>query len=259
MLILHKKQEVRYFLEIAYNGTPYAGWQIQPNATTVQGVLEEKLSLLLRQKTAITGAGRTDAGVHAQQMFAHFDVADAALMDNLPYKLNSILPPDIAVRRVLPVIPQAHARFDALSRSYVYIISKNKNPFKQNLYYPYYLPLNIERMNQAAALLLQYEDFTSFSKLHTDTHTNNCNISEAFWRISDEGELRFTITANRFLRNMVRAIVGTLLWVGKEKITVDEFKTIIQAENRNLAGPTAPAEGLFLQKITYPESIFINE
>ncbi len=250
----------RYFIEIAYQGTRYAGWQVQPNAVTVQQKIEEALTLVLRRKTPVIAAGRTDAGVHALQMFAHFDVDNDLSPDiDWTHKLNSILPPDIAVKHVFPVLPGAHARFDALSRTYIYVISGKKNPFKHGLYYRLNIPLNVERMNEAAKELLQFTDFTSFSKLHTDTFTNNCTVTQAQWIQSKDDELIFTITADRFLRNMVRAIVGTLLWVGKEKITVDEFKTIIQAENRNLAGPSAPAEGLFLQKITYPESIFINE
>lgn len=249
---------MRYFLEIAYNGKDFSGWQIQPNAPTVQEAIEKVLSTVLRRKTAVTGAGRTDAGVHALQMFAHFDV-DEPPPENIDWKhkLNSMLPSSIAVKNILPVRENAHARFDAVSRSYIYIIGKEKNPFKTGLYYKYNVQLNVEVMNEAAALLLHYTDFTSFSKLHTDTFTNNCKVTEAFWRQETSNELVFHIIADRFLRNMVRAIVGTLLLVGRGKISVAEFEEIIKQKNRGLAGASAPAEGLFLEKVTYPPEIFI--
>jgi tRNA pseudouridine38-40 synthase len=249
---------VRYFLEITYNGNGYAGWQIQPNAPTIQHEIENALSIILRQNIQITGAGRTDAGVHALQMFAHFDNIKP-LPDNVDWKhkLNSLLPSNIAIKNILAVKPSAHARFDAVSRSYIYVIGKEKNPFKTGLYYKLSLPLNVSKMNEAASKLLHHTDFTSFSKLHTDTYTNNCVVSEAYWEEKPENELIFHITANRFLRNMVRAIVGTLILVGREKLSVEEFEEIIIKKDRGLAGASAPAEGLFLQKIIYPREIFL--
>tara|TARA_Y100000589_G_scaffold218920_1_gene206620 strand:+ start:10332 stop:11081 length:750 start_codon:yes stop_codon:yes gene_type:complete len=249
---------VRYFLEIAYNGKDFCGWQVQPNAPSVQQAIEDVLSTLFRKPTPVTGAGRTDAGVHALQMFAHFDT-DNPLNENLDWKhkLNSMLPPSIAVKNILPVKPDAHARFDALSRSYFYVIGKEKNPFKTGLYYKYSVPLDVDKMNDAAAKLLHYTDFTSFSKLHTDTFTNNCTVTEAYWETIAGNELVFHITANRFLRNMVRAIVGTLLLVGRGRISINEFENIIEQKNRGLAGASAPAEGLFLEKISYPPELFL--
>lgn len=247
----------RYFIQLRYQGTHYHGWQIQPNAITVQEVLTKAFSTILREKIEITGAGRTDTGVHASYFMAHFNsiLANLDVDDQLVYKLNGILPKDIAVCKLFRVNAEAHARFDATSRTYHYFIHLQKDPFllESSWYYPFSVDLDL--MNKAATLLLNYKDFTSFSKLHTDVKTNNCAISEAFWT-QDDYKLKFTITADRFLRNMVRAIVGTLMDVGKGKITIKEFTQIIENKNRSGAGLSVPAQGLFLTNITYPDRIF---
>ncbi len=241
----------RYFIQLSYRGTNFHGWQIQPNATTVQETLEKAFSLLLQEEIKITGCGRTDTGVHAKQFFAHFDCNQISFqLDNLTYKLNALLPKDIAIQQIFLVNEEAHTRFDATERTYKYYISKVKSPFRYEESYFYPFPLNVTAMNTAASKLLDYEDFTSFSKLHTDVKTNNCTITEAYWEETDE-QLIFTITADRFLRNMVRAIVGTLLEVGKGKCSVEQFCEIIEAKDRGKAGSSAPSEGLFLHRIVY--------
>jgi tRNA pseudouridine38-40 synthase len=247
---------MRYFIYLEFDGTSYSGWQIQPQSPSVQQTLEEALALFLRRKVAVTGAGRTDAGVHASEMVAHFDLdepQDCAWMQN---KLNGILPQDIAVHRIVPVRPDAHARFDATARTYRYYVTLDKSAFNRN--YSWFLPNepDFELMNKAAGMLLQTVDFTSFSKLHTDTKTNDCRVMEAQWTPLEDGRWVFTITADRFLRNMVRAIVGTLMEVGRHKLTLDGFKQIIDSKDRCSAGDSAPAQGLFLCKIVYPENIF---
>jgi tRNA pseudouridine38-40 synthase len=247
---------MRYFIYLEFDGTAYSGWQIQPQSPSVQQTLEEALALFLRRKVAVTGAGRTDAGVHASEMVAHFDLdepQDCAWMQN---KLNGILPQDIAVHRIVPVRPDAHARFDATARTYRYYVTLDKSAFNRN--YSWFLPNepDFELMNKAAGMLLQTVDFTSFSKLHTDTKTNDCRVMEAQWTPLEDGRWVFTITADRFLRNMVRAIVGTLMEVGRHKLTLDGFKQIIDSKDRCSAGDSAPAQGLFLCKIVYPENIF---
>ncbi|WP_346861108.1 tRNA pseudouridine(38-40) synthase TruA [uncultured Draconibacterium sp.] len=243
----------RYFLQLSYKGTNYHGWQIQPNAISVQEVMEDALSKILREKIAVVGAGRTDTGVHASYFILHFD-AENKVPENLDlvYKLNSFLPSDIAVQKVWPVNQELHARFSATSRTYHYFISRQKNPFTTKISYTYLKPLDIDKMNEAAQLLFNYEDFTSFSRLHTDVKTNNCKIMQAEWR-DEENQLVFVIKADRFLRNMVRAIVGTLLEVGKGKLSINEFCQIIENKDRGLAGASAPAQGLFLVDIGYPE------
>ncbi len=242
----------RYFAQLSYKGTDFHGWQIQPNAITVQETLEKAFSLILRETIKITGCGRTDTGVHARQFYAHFDCYTVAYdLDKLTFKLNTILPKSIAIQRIFPVASEAHTRFDATSRTYKYYIAKVKMSFAYEQCYHYPFPLHISAMNEAAKKLLNYTDFTSFSKLHTDVKTNNCVIKEAYWEETDE-QLIFTITADRFLRNMVRAIVGTLLEVGKGKCSVERFCEIIEAKDRGKAGSSAPAEGLFLHKIVYP-------
>lgn len=246
----------RYFLQVSYKGTDFHGWQIQPNAITVQETLEKAFSLILREEIKLTGCGRTDTGVHALQFYAHFDCqTPIPATDTLLFKLNSYLPKSIALQNIFSVADDAHARFDATARTYKYYISKVKTPFCHEESYLYPLPLDIEAMNQASQKLLDYSDFTSFSKLHTDTKTNICQIYEAFWTETDT-QLIFTITANRFLRNMVRAIVGTLLEVGKGKCKLQGFCDIIEAKDRSKAGSSAPPEGLFLHLIGYP---FIKE
>ena len=246
----------RFFLEFSYAGTAYHGWQRQPNALSVQEVMEEALALLLKQQTPLTAAGRTDTGVHAKQMFAHFD-ADTTDLEQLIFRLNQFLPNDIAVIRIREVKPRAHARFDALSRTYEYHLNNFKSPFVQGMSYGLYQPLDVEQMNKAASILLEYEDFECFSKAHTDVKTFLCTISKAVWEKSETG-LVFTITANRFLRNMVRAIVGTLIEVGLGKKNIQEMHTVIESKNRSLAGYSVPAEGLFLTHIEYPNSIYLE-
>ena len=248
---------MRYFLEIAYNGNRYHGWQMQPNAISVQQIVEEALSTMMRREMTITGSGRTDTGVHCEQQFFHIDIDDTQLIDNLTFKLNSYLPPDIAIGSLKPVKEDAHARFSALSRSYEYRISTKKNPFLEDFSYLYPKPLDLTTMNEAASLLLGKQDFESFSKVKTEVNTFFCEITEAVWK--PQGDLLiFHITANRFLRGMVRAIVGTLLDVGKGKRTVEEFKSIIEQKDRKSAGAAAPADGLFLTSVVYPDEIFIG-
>ncbi len=248
---------MRYFIEFSYDGTAYHGWQRQPNADTVQAVFEKALTLILKQDIKLTAAGRTDAGVHAGQMWAHFDTESIEDTTNLIYKLNSFLPKDIAVYAILPVVAEAHARFDAKKRTYKYFIHQHKSPF--NNAYSWYLPKNLDvgLMNKAAAKLLEYEDFKSFSKTHTDVKTFRCDVQQAYWE-EQADQLVFQITADRFLRNMVRAIVGTLIDVGLHKLNLIQFEQIIKDRNRNKAGFSVPAKGLFLTKIEYPSQIFIH-
>lgn len=247
---------MRYFIYLEYDGSEYSGWQIQPHSPSVQQTLEEALALFLRQNVAVTGAGRTDAGVHAAEMVAHFDIDDTQECFWMQNKLNGILPSDIAVQRIVPVRPDAHARFDAISRTYKYYVTLKKSVFNRN--YSLFLPNepDFELMNKAAELLIPTIDFTSFSKLHTDTRTNDCHVTEAVWEPLPDGRWVFTITSDRFLRNMVRAIVGTLMDVGRHKITVDRFHQIIESRDRCSAGDSAPAQGLFLHKIVYPHNLF---
>ena len=254
---------MRFFITFTYNGTRYCGWQRQPNGIAVQEELEKALSTILRTPIELTGAGRTDAGVHALNMIAHFDIADDTTVDcrlltidskRLINNLNSLLPYDIAVKKVERVTDDAHARFDALSRKYEYHIITHKNPFLKEQACRIHFPLNLELMNEAAKVLFEYEDFTSFSKLHTDVKTNNCTIMEAYWQQRDK-ELVFTIKANRFLRNMVRAIVGTLMEVGRERLTIEGFRQVIEAKNRCSAGHSVPACGLYFIEAEYPETI----
>jgi tRNA pseudouridine38-40 synthase len=247
---------LRYFLKLSYKGTNYHGWQEQPNAVSVQSTIEKALSLILRYPTKIAGAGRTDAGVHASQMYAHFDTENEIDTTQIRQKLNSFLPKDIAIARILPVTDDAHARFDALARSYVYKIHLKKNPFLTDLSWFMHKSLDVGLMNTAAKALLFFDDFQSFSKTHTDVKTFICRVDHAEW-IKQGDELTFHITADRFLRNMVRAIVGTLIDVGLHKISVDDFTKIIEAKNRQKAGFSVPAKGLYLSEIVYPKEIFI--
>lgn len=247
---------MRYFIEIAFNGKNYHGWQIQPDASSVQQTLEEALSTVLRKKISIVGAGRTDAGVHAKQLFAHFDFEEKINTKELRFKLNSFLPKSIAIKNVMLVKNEAHARFDALSRTYEYHISLEKNPFTTDFNYQLYHTPDVEKMNEAGEILLNYTNFQCFSKTKTDVKTYHCNIYEASWHVTDSN-LIFTITANRFLRNMVRAIVGTLLEIGLGKIEVNDLHTIIESKNRSEAGTSVPAEGLYLTRVNYPKELFI--
>ncbi|HEX9825181.1 MAG TPA: tRNA pseudouridine(38-40) synthase TruA [Flavobacteriaceae bacterium] len=245
---------MRYFIELSYNGKAYHGWQNQPNAISVQQVLEEALSVLMQTKIEVVGAGRTDTGVHASQMFAHFDVEFEIDISTLVYKLNAILPNDIAIHDIFRVKEDAHARFDAISRTYHYKISTSKNVFTNDFAYRFQLPLNVEKMNEACKILLRYKDFQCFSKSNTDVKTYYCNIEKAEW-IEEQNDLIFIITADRFLRNMVRAIVGTMINIGLGKIQVKDLITIIGSKNRSEAGYSVPAHGLYLTQITYPESL----
>ncbi len=248
----------RYFIYLAYEGTNYHGWQVQPNGVSVQECLQKALSTLLRVETEVVGAGRTDAGVHAKLMVAHFDSEREDLnLALLTDKLNRLLPPDISVYRVCKVHPEAHARFDALSRTYKYYITSVKSPFNRHLKWRMHGSLNYELMNEAAKILFEYTDFTSFSKLHTDVKTNNCKIMQAEWIQEDETTWVFTIKADRFLRNMVRAVVGTLVEVGRGKISIEEFRKVIEQKDRCKAGASVPGHALFLVDIEYPAETFI--
>ena len=248
----------RHFIYLSYDGTAYHGWQVQPNGISVQQRLAEALSTILRTTIEVTGAGRTDAGVHAAMMVAHFDaVAGSFDCGVLADKLNRLLPPDIAVSRIVPVRPDAHARFDATSRTYNYYVTRRKCPFTARYRWRLHTPLDVAAMNEAAATLMDYTDFTSFSRLHTDVKTNNCHITEARWECLDDGDLRFVITADRFLRNMVRAVVGTLVEVGRGRMDVPSFRRVIEARDRCAAGQSAPGNALFLTDVTYPDEIFL--
>ena len=247
----------RYFLYCSYNGAAYCGWQVQPNGIAVQEVLRHALRTVLRDpRLEVVGAGRTDAGVHAKLMVAHFD-ADLGGLDacGLLAKLNSLLPPDVAVHALRPVRADAHARFDAVARRYEYHVVLRKDVFRTGLAARLYRMPDFERMNEAARLLLGRRDFTSFSKLHTDVKTNICTVTHAEWTQRD-GEWVFIIEADRFLRNMVRAVVGTLWEVGRGKLSVDGFAAIIEAHDRCKAGTSAPAQGLYLVDVRYPDELF---
>ncbi len=247
----------RYFIVFSYDGAAYHGWQVQPNARTVQQMLEEALTTLMRTEITVVGAGRTDAGVNAASMVAHVDLPVDTDTTQLKYKLNRILPPDIAVSDILRVKNDAHARFDAVSRRYCYYVTTAKSPFARHYAYRLTSSVDFEAMNRAAALLPEYTDFTSFSKLHTDVKTNNCRIAQAQWRRLDENHWVFEIEADRFLRNMVRAIVGTLLMVGRGKMTLDGFRRVIEQKERCAAGDSAAAEALFLAEVKYPKEIYL--
>jgi len=244
---------LRYFIELSYNGKAYHGWQIQPNAITVQEVLENALSKLLQSNISVIGAGRTDAGVHASQMFAHFDT-DNLVEDILVFKLNSFLPNDIAIHNIFQVNDEAHTRFDALSRTYIYKVSQQKNVFNYDFTYSLHNQLDLDAMNEACEILLKYKIFQCFSKVHTDVKTYNCNIMFAQWECSND-QLFFTIKADRFLRNMVRAIVGTMINIGLKKLYVEDLHNIIKSKDRGEAGFSVPAHGLYLTKIEYPSTI----
>ncbi|WP_375325150.1 tRNA pseudouridine(38-40) synthase TruA [Flagellimonas sp. GZD32] len=246
---------MRYFIQFSYFGKAYHGWQNQPNAITVQEILEKALSTLLRTKIEVVGAGRTDAGVHAKQMFAHFDFETIAHTEELVYRLNSFLPDDVAVHKILEMVPNAHARFDATERTYEYWLVKEKNPFYFDLAHCVLQPLDLKAMNQAGALLLGHSDFECFSKSNTDVKTFTCDVRHAKWEIKEDKWV-FTITADRFLRNMVRAVVGTLLDVGTGKITPEHIHKIIESKDRAEAGVSVPAKGLYLTKVLYPKEIF---
>jgi tRNA pseudouridine38-40 synthase len=249
----------RYFAQLSFKGTRYHGWQVQPNAISVQEILEDALSTLLREKISVVGAGRTDTGVHALNYVFHFDPSNA-LSDcrQLTYRLNRFLPPDIAIHQIRAVDPGAHARFSAISRTYHYYLSTQKDPFAGETSFYMHTQPDADQMNRAAQALLEYRDFTSFSRLHSDVKTNLCKIYRAEWCM-ENNMLVFQIKADRFLRNMVRAIVGTLLEVGKGKISIADFKRIIEQKDRGAAGASAPAHALFLVDVEYPEEIMAKK
>lgn len=247
---------MRYFLELRYNGAAYCGWQRQPDMPTVQQTLERSLTVLLRQPVEVTGAGRTDTGVNSVYYVAHFDcAAPVAEPERTVYKLNFLLPDDISVARMTPVADGAHARFDAREREYRYYIETRKNPFTRHATWQYYVPLDVARMNEAAEALLGEQDFTSFAKLNSNNKTNICRVVAARWS-EGHGRLCFTIRADRFLRNMVRAIVGTLVDVGRGRYTPEDFRAIIASRDLSRSSAGVPAQGLFLSDVRYPAEIF---
>jgi tRNA pseudouridine38-40 synthase len=246
---------LRYFIEIAYNGKNYHGWQFQPDAISVQEVLERTLSTLLRKEIKVMGAGRTDTGVHARQLFAHFDHEGIDDLTDLIFRLNSFLPKDISVATIFEVKANAHARFDAIERQYKYVISYKKDPFSEDFAYFIHQKPDLKLLNEAANILLNYKDFQCFSRSNTDVKTYNCKVKKAVWDEKDS-QLIFTISADRFLRNMVRAIVGTLLDIGFKKTSIPQFHEIIKSKDRSKAGASAPAHGLYLTKVIYPKTIF---
>lgn len=247
----------RYFIQLAYDGSLYHGWQIQPNAITVQELLDKAMSIYFRQPIETLGCGRTDSGVHAADFYAHFDVIDVdeAKVLNAVSGLNALLPYQIAAKKIISVHNEAHARFDAIARAYKYYVHFQKDPFKLNRSWLLKDKLNVGLMNEAAKQLLNYSDFSCFSKSNTQTFTNNCKVSTAIFEEIEDG-LIFTVKADRFLRNMVRAIMGTLVRVGKGEISIKDFCTIIESKNRSNAGQSVPACGLYLVKIEYP---YIND
>lgn len=243
---------MRYFITLSYDGTRFHGWQVQPNGTSVQGELQRALSLILRQDIQVTGAGRTDTGVHARMMVAHFDT-DAPLADcrQLAYKLNRLLPCDIAIERIEPVGDDMHARFSATSRTYHYYLHTTKDPFLRHYSCELHYPLDFRLMNEAAQMLLTYDDFGAFCKSHADVKTTLCHVTKAEWKQTSPTAWRFEITANRFLRNMVRAVVGTLIDVGRGRLTLSDFRKVIEGKKRTEAGESMPGHALFLVDIKY--------
>jgi tRNA pseudouridine38-40 synthase len=241
----------RYFIELSYDGTNYHGWQVQPNAVTVQEVLDRALSTVLRRPIETVGCGRTDTGVHATEFFAHYEVESSMAIDKVVHSLNGILPPDIAIKNIFPVDDEMHARFSATLRSYQYHIHFNKDPFKHGYSWLLRDEPDIDLMNQAAQIIMQYTDFSCFSKSNTQVKTNNCKISRAEWLRTDDGMV-FHISADRFLRNMVRAVVGTLLMVGRKEVAPEGIREIINSKDRSNAGTSVPACGLYLTEVKYP-------
>jgi tRNA pseudouridine38-40 synthase len=250
----------RYFIRFSFNGATFHGWQRQHNAHSIQAALEDSLTVVLRFPVDVTGAGRTDAGVHALDFYAHFDSPSELTLtrrQDLIHHLNGYLPDSISIHSVLPVRPDAHARFSALTRTYRYFISRNKDPFKGGFSWYYTGKLDLAQMNRGAAMLKKNLDFTSFAKLPAETKTNICHIEHAEW--SEEGPiLVFTISADRFLRNMVRAVVGTLIELGRGRIDLEDLERIIAAQDRSRAGFSAPANGLFMVSVTYPDDLFLE-
>ena len=248
--------QLRYFIELAYKGTQYHGWQLQPNAISIQELIHKAFSTVLRTEIDVVGAGRTDAGVHAEQLFAHFDFENDFNLNEVQYKVNALLPNDIAVYEIFKVKPEAHARFDAVSRSYEYRIFLGRNPFLTEVTWQLInKKLNIAKMNEASKILLTYTNFKCFSRSNSDVKTFNCVISNAEWVLENQ-KLIFKISADRFLRNMVRAIVGTLIDVGTGRTSIEAFKQIIESKDRTKAGFSVPAQGLFLTRVVYPKTIY---
>ena len=246
---------MRYFFEISYKGTDYHGWQIQKNTISIQHVIQEKLCQLTSGIIEITGSGRTDAGVHAKQQFFHADFKNEIDGEDFRYHINAILPKDILVRSIRKVKPEAHARFDAISRSYEYVMIPQKDPFKPNEAYIYSQRIDLEKLNMGSKILVGKYDFQSFSKVKTQVNNFICEVYRAYWQQNGSG-IVFHIEANRFLRGMVRAIVGTLLMVNENKIEVSKIHDILADKNRTKAGRSVPPEGLYLSKISYPSHIF---
>lgn len=241
----------RYFIWLSYDGTAYHGWQVQPNGNSVQAEMQHALSVLLRSDIEIVGAGRTDAGVHARVMVAHFDFEGAVDCRQLAYKLNRLLPRDISVSRIRPVESHLHARFSAVRRTYHYYIHTRKDPFHRFYSCEIHYELDFTLMNQAAAHLLECSDFAAFCKVHTDVKTTICKVSRAEWIDEGDGCWHFVIAADRFLRNMVRSVVGTLIEVGRHRMTLDEFKRVVEGKNRSNAGESMPGNALFLENVEY--------
>lgn len=249
---------MRYAIHLAYNGKNYHGWQIQPNAKSIQGELQEKLHILTKEPIEIIGCGRTDTGVHAKNYFAHFDAESELDYEKLKFRLNAILPFDLSIFEIAKVEPSFHARFDALERAYEYVISTKPNPFLFDFSLLYTKTLDIDKMNEAANLILSHTDFECFSKVHTDVKTFNCKVVAAKWVQTENNKLIFTIKADRFLRNMVRAIVGTLIEVGSGKKNLSDFKAILESKDRCEAGHSVAAKGLFLTEVHYPNQPSLN-
>lgn len=247
---------MRYFLDISYKGTHYSGWQVQENAKTVQGELNKALGILLKKEVETIGSGRTDAGVHAHQQIAHLDCTQIKDADKFPYKVNALLPLDIAVNKLIPVKEGAHARFDADCRSYQYFIHNHKDVFGQNTSYFFNVPLNLQPIHEACELIKSWKDFEAFSKVHTEVNHFNCDIFDATWEPTATGYV-FYIRANRFLRGMVRTIVGTLLDIGTGKTTVAQLEDILKSKNRKEAGRAVSPDGLYLHAISYPTDIYL--
>lgn len=253
---------MRYFIRFAYDGTNFHGSQSQPNGVTVQETMEQALALIFRESVPLTFAGRTDAGVHAREMYAHFDLplgVDTSIIHNLAFRLNGILPDTIAIYDILPVTDEAHARFSATRRTYEYHVIDHKDPFLLPYATRLRTPLNYAAMNEAALYLIGRQDFASFCRIHTDVKTTICNLTQAQWREVGDGHAIFTIAADRFLRNMVRAVVGTLFLVGQGKMNKEQFAQVINQHQRSAAGDSAPAQGLYLTRIDYPKELFLQK
>ncbi|MEQ9402025.1 MAG: tRNA pseudouridine(38-40) synthase TruA [Cyclobacteriaceae bacterium] len=246
---------VRYFLDISYKGTNFHGWQIQPNGNTVQAEIEQAVSTILKTKTSVIGSGRTDTGVHATQQIAHIDVDNEIQHENLVYKLNSFLPKDISVNEIVAVRNEAHARFDAKKRTYHYHIHQRKNPFKQESSYYFNPEINISQIKKACEIIREWKNFECFSKVHTEVNNFDCEIYDVKWTLIETNHL-FVVQANRFLRGMIRAMVGTLLDIGCEKSSLDDLQKILRSGDRSMAGRAVPAHGLFLEKVEYEQKIY---